>query len=159
LAVSAADSTCAHRFAGVSRLATAGALAPTAQARASFSKGTSSTYIRAAAFRYRDAKTATRIVTAVHDVFAGCRSFTATNPSTKRVVTVALSPLPFPHLGDAGVATDGTLTASGQHVFIDLVVVRTKASVAYVAALTTGARDFVALRHAARAEVKRLTSS
>ena len=48
-------------------------------------------------------------------------------------------------------ALDGTVD-----VFIDMVFVRTKASVAYVAALTTGTRDFVALRHAARAEVKRL---
>jgi uncharacterized protein YceK len=158
LAVSTTDSACAHRFGGASRLQTTGALAPTAQARSSFSKGSSPTFIRAAAFRYHDAQAATKIVTAVHDVLAGCRSFTATNPSTKRVVTVALSPLPFPHLGDGGVAVDGTLSESGKHVFIDMVFVRTKASIAYVAALTTGTRDFVALRSAARAEVKRLTS-
>jgi hypothetical protein len=73
-------------------------------------------------------------------------------------VTVALSPLPFPHLGDGGAATDGTLTESGKHVYIDMVFVRTASSVAYVAALTTGTRDFVALRHAVRAEVNRLAA-
>jgi hypothetical protein len=156
LEVSPTDSLCARRFAALSRLSTTGALAPIAQARVSFSKKGSATYIRAAAFRYRDAQAAAEIVTAVHDVFARCRSFTATNPSSKRVVSVSLVPLPFPHLGDSGVATDGTLSSGSQHVFIDLVFVRTAASIAYVAGLTTAQRDFTALKRATRAEVKRL---
>lgn len=159
LAASNSDSACARSFAGVSRLATSGALAPLAHAQASFSRKSSPNFIRASAYRYRDAASATRVVTAVHDVFARCRSFTATNPTNKRVVSVALSPLPFPHLGDGGAATDGTLTANGQHVYIDLVFVRSAASIAYVAGLTTGQRDFVALKRAARMQLKRLGSS
>lgn len=157
LSVSAGDSVCAHSFAGVSRLATTGSLAPVAHAQVSFSRKHPPDFIRAAVFRYRDAQSATRVVNAVHDVFSKCRAFSATNPSNKRVVEVALGPLPFPHLGDGGVATDGTLTANGQHVYIDLVFVRRATSIAYVAALTTGQRDFAALKRAERAQVKRLS--
>ena len=124
----------------------------------SFSRTKSPNFIRAAAYRYRDAQSAQRVVTAVHDVFARCPSFSATNPTNKRVVKVALVPLPFPHLGDGGVATDGTLTANGQHVYVDLVFARSASSIAYVAGLTTGQRDFAALKRAARAQIKRLGS-
>src|SRR5947209_6920546 len=158
LSVSASDSLCARDFAGVSRLATTGALAPLAHAQTSFSQTKSPNFIRSAAFRYRDSQSATRVLNAVHDVFSRCRTFTATNPTTKRVVSVTLSPLPFPHLGDGGAATDGTLTANGQHVYVDMVFVRSAASIAYVAALTTGQRDFAALKRAARAQVHRLGS-
>jgi len=157
LSVSASDSVCAQSFAGVSRLATTGALAPVAHAEVSFSKRKAPNFIRAAAFRYRDSQSATHVLNAIHDVFSRCRAFRATNPTSKRVVAVALTPLPFPHLGDGGVATDGTLTANGQHVYVDLVFVRTAASIAYVAALTTGQRDFAGLKRAARAQVKRLS--
>jgi hypothetical protein len=156
LAVSPTDSACARRFAEVTRLSTVGVLAPTARARASFTKTGGQSFLRVAAFRYRDAQAATKVVDAVHGVLAGCRQFTATDPSSKRVVNVSLSPLPFPHLGEGGAATDGALTTAAEHVYVDMVFVRTAASIAYVTGLTTGQRDFVALKRAARAEVKRL---
>jgi hypothetical protein len=156
LAVSPTDSVCARHFAEVTRLSTVGVLAPVARARASFTKKDGQSFLRVAAFRYRNSQAAARVVSAVDGVLAGCRKFTATNPNSKRVVDVALSPLPFPHLGQGGVATDGTLTSAAQHVYVDMVFVRTASSIAYVTGLTTGQRDFTALKRAARAEVKRL---
>ena len=158
LAASSTDSACARRFAAVSRLRTTGVLAPLARAQVSFSKTGDPHFIRAAAFRYRDAQTATKIVTAVHDVFTSCRTFTATDPASKRVVSVSLLALPFPHLGDGGTATDGTLTSAGRRVYVDLVFVHTGRSIAYVAGLTSGHRDLVALQRAVRAEVTRLSA-
>jgi len=156
LAASSTDSACARRFAAVSRLRTTGALAAVGRAQVSFSKKGRPNFIRAAAFRYRDARTAARIVAGLHDVFTTCRTFTATDPASKRAVSVSLLALPFPHLGDGGTATDGTLTSSGQRVYVDMVFVRTGRSIAYVAGLTSGQRDFVALKRAVRAEVTRL---
>lgn len=159
LAVSNSDSLCAKQFSALNSLRTSGALAATATARASFSRGAAGPFLRTTARRYRSRAAAARIVKDVDVIFRRCPSFTATNPRNKRLTTVTLTPLSFPHIGDGGVAVGGRLVSGGKGVDIDLVYVRTAASVAYVAEITTGAADVPALERAARAEVKRLRAS
>jgi hypothetical protein len=159
LAVSSSDSRCAKRFAALNTLRTVGALATTATARSSFSRGTGGPFIRATARRYRSDVAAAKVVTAIATIFGKCPSFTATNPTNKRLATVTLTPLTFPHLGDERVAVAGRIVSEGRGVDINLVFVRTRAFLAYVAQITTEAPDAAALERAVRAEVHRLATA
>jgi hypothetical protein len=159
LAVSTTDSPCAKRFAALNTLPTGGALAPTATARSSFSRGAAGPFIRTTARRYRSPVAAAKVVKAIAAIFRACPSFTATNPRDKRLAKVTLTPLTFPHLGDGGVAVAGRIVSGGSSVDINLVFVRTRACLGYVAQITTGAADTAALVRAVRAEAGRLATS
>lgn len=159
LAVSTSDSVCAKHFSALDRLRTSGTLATAATARASFSRGRAGPFLRTTARRYRDAAAAARILRDIDAVFRRCPSFTATNPSSRKLTTVTLTALSFPHLGDGGVAVAGRLASGGRGVDIDLVYVRTTASLAFVGEISTRAADLPALQRAVRAEVTRLSAA
>jgi hypothetical protein len=159
LGVSSSDSPCAKRFAALNTLRTVGALATTATARSSFSRGTGGTFIRATARRYRSTIAAAEVMRAIATMFRECPSFTATNPRSKRLATVTLTPLTFPQLGDERVAVAGRIVSDGRGVDINLVFVRTRAFLAYVAQITSEAADAAALERPVRAEVHRLATA
>jgi hypothetical protein len=160
LAISASDGKCARGFEGVNTVQKKGPLAVFAEARISFSKGTTGPFLRDSVSSYATKAKAARFLAAVHSVFRQCPTFQATNPKTQRVTAVRLSPLDFPHVGDEGVSVSAEVGATnGPSVRFLLVFVRQGQHVAYVAEIANGVADPAVLERAVRAQVKKLATA
>jgi hypothetical protein len=150
---SRSDPPCARHVSAVTALHTVGALTPVGRARASFNHGPRGPFLRVTVVRYASAAAAAKAVAAIHTVVTSCPAFTATNPKTHAATTVQLTALPFPSLGDEGVAVSGRLARGAQVVMLSMAFVRQGPLLAYIADIRTGPVPTFALQQAARAEV------